>query len=63
MLLISHNFLSMTLFFITYSRERRSKFMSSVSEMLVKKCHTAMIIHYMDISYVMVHSQLLEGET
>lgn len=37
--------------------------MSSVSEMLVKKCHTAMIIHYMDISYVMVHSQLLEGET
>ncbi|KAH0650460.1 hypothetical protein KY284_030372 [Solanum tuberosum] len=43
-------------------RARMSRFVSEVSEMVVKKCHTAMIINDMDISHLMVHAQKIEEE-
>lgn len=33
-----------------------SKFHSSVSEVVVKECHTSMIVHEIDISCLMINS-------
>jgi len=37
------------------SRERKSKFLSSMSKMGVKECHTTMLINKIDISHLMIH--------
>uniref|UniRef100_M1DI19 Gag-pol polyprotein n=1 Tax=Solanum tuberosum TaxID=4113 RepID=M1DI19_SOLTU len=39
-----------------------SKFVSEVSDMVVKECHTAILVHDMDISWLMVHAQKIEEE-
>ncbi|XP_049368212.1 uncharacterized protein LOC125833108 [Solanum verrucosum] len=44
------------------SRARMSKFVSDVSEMVVKECQTAMLIHDMEIFRLMVHTQQIEEE-
>ena len=37
-----------------------NKFVSGVSGLVVEKCHTAMVHHYMDISRLMIYAQQLE---
>ncbi|XP_049381553.1 uncharacterized protein LOC125846146 [Solanum stenotomum] len=39
-----------------------SKFVSGVSELVMKECCTAMLVHDMDISRLMVHAQQIEDE-
>ncbi|WMV50500.1 hypothetical protein MTR67_043885 [Solanum verrucosum] len=43
-------------------RERMIKFVSGVSEKVVKECHTAMLINEMEISCLMIHAQQIEEE-
>lgn len=42
------------------SRAKMSKFVSDVSEMIVKEYYITILIKDMDISYFMVHSQQIE---
>ncbi|XP_049397291.1 uncharacterized protein LOC125861433 [Solanum stenotomum] len=44
------------------SRATMNKFVSGVSEMVVKVCRTAMLINDMDIPHLMVHAQQIEEE-
>ena len=44
------------------SRVRMSKFVLSLSEMVLKKCRTSMLINDIDISNFMVHEQKIEEE-
>ncbi|WMV38082.1 hypothetical protein MTR67_031467 [Solanum verrucosum] len=44
------------------SRERMSKFVSGVSDLIVKECHTAMLIKEMNISRLMIHAQQVQEE-
>ncbi|WMV54708.1 hypothetical protein MTR67_048093 [Solanum verrucosum] len=46
---------------VVNSRAKNSMFVSSVSEMVVKECPTAMIIHDMDISRLMRYSGILHN--
>lgn len=43
-------------------RARMRKFMLAVFEMVLKDCHPAMLINYIDISHLMVHAQEIEEE-
>ncbi|XP_049397357.1 uncharacterized protein LOC125861527 [Solanum stenotomum] len=43
-------------------RANMSKFVSSVSDVVVKECRTAMLVHDMYISHLMVHTQQIEEE-
>lgn len=43
-------------------RKKMSKFVSGVSEMMVKECRTTMFVNDMDIYHVMVHAQKIEEE-
>lgn len=55
---LSLNHLSMYAPFIVADRRAKiSMFVSGVSDMVVKKCHIAMLIHDMDISLLMAHTQ------
>jgi len=47
---------------IVASRTKISKFVSYVCKILVKECHTAMLVNDMDISHLMVHAQQIEEE-
>lgn len=42
------------------SRSRISKFMSRVSDSVVKQCKTMILIKEMNVSRLMVHAQLIE---
>ncbi|XP_049414741.1 uncharacterized protein LOC125877509 [Solanum stenotomum] len=44
------------------SRARMSKFVSGVSEIVVKECRTTMLINEIDISRLMVHAEQFEDE-
>uniref|UniRef100_M1DTK1 TPR repeat n=1 Tax=Solanum tuberosum TaxID=4113 RepID=M1DTK1_SOLTU len=44
------------------SREKMSKFVSGVSEMLVKECRTTILIKEIDIFRVMIHAQQIEED-
>uniref|UniRef100_M1DBT1 Gag-pol polyprotein n=1 Tax=Solanum tuberosum TaxID=4113 RepID=M1DBT1_SOLTU len=48
--------------FLIDSRARMSKFVLSVSKMVVKECRTTILIHDMRISRLMVHEQQIEKE-
>ncbi|PHT45827.1 hypothetical protein CQW23_14985 [Capsicum baccatum] len=45
---------------VAYNSYRMSKFMSGVSESMLKECKTVMLIKEMDIPRLMVHSQQIE---
>ncbi|WMV37679.1 hypothetical protein MTR67_031064 [Solanum verrucosum] len=47
---------------VSNSRERISKCFSGVSDLVVKECHTAILIKEMDISCFMIHAQQIEEE-
>jgi len=43
-------------------RDKMSKFVSGVSDMVVKECRTAMLVHDMDIFHLIAHAQQIEEE-
>ncbi|WMV54562.1 hypothetical protein MTR67_047947 [Solanum verrucosum] len=45
------------------SRARISEFVSGVSDLVIKECHTDILIKEIDIYHLMIHSQNTEKET
>ena len=43
-------------------RARMHKFISGISDLVVKECSTAMLIRDMDISRIMTYAEQIEGE-
>jgi len=47
---------------VSDSRTRMSKFVSGVSELIVKECRTDMLFHDMDIAHLMTHAQQIDED-
>ncbi|WMV50725.1 hypothetical protein MTR67_044110 [Solanum verrucosum] len=47
---------------VTDRRDKNSKFVLGVSDMIVKEYRTAILVHEMDISCLMVHTQQIKEE-
>ena len=45
-----------TPYVVADSRSKMSKFVSGVSDSMVKECRTSMVIYVMDLSRLMVHA-------
>lgn len=44
------------------SRVKMSMFVTRVSDMIEKECKTTMLIHYIDISRLIIHAKQIEEE-
>ena len=47
---------------VTDSRSKMSKFVSGVSDIVVKECRNVILIREMDLSRMMVNTQLIEEQ-